>query len=127
MVVTPPSMRLLQNQAGGIDGTEWNTWVRPQAWRSARAMRRGGKCHVSARACAQPRALVTIEIVREREDGDFALLPMGVLLRSDAAPSLRAGAILVGGDHWQEWGHLLDSVKTGESVRQLLTGTQGSP
>lgn len=73
------------------------------------------------------RALVTIEIVRERAEGDFALLPLGALLRSDAAPSLRSWAILVGGYHWQEWGHLLDSIKTGESVRELLTGTEGSP
>jgi DNA-binding IclR family transcriptional regulator len=48
------------------------------------------------------RALVTLEIVREREDGDFELLPMGALLGSDAAPSLRAWAILVGRYQWQE-------------------------
>lgn len=69
------------------------------------------------------RALVTLDIVREREEGDFALLPLGVLLQSDAARSLRAYAILVGRQHWQEWGHLLDSVKTGESVRYRLAGT----
>ena len=43
------------------------------------------------------RALVTIDIVRERAEGDFALLPMGALLQCDAATSLRAWAILVGG------------------------------
>src|SRR5690349_4680359 len=42
------------------------------------------------------RALVTLEIVREREDGDFELLPMGALLQSDAATSLRSWAILTG-------------------------------
>jgi orsellinic acid C2-O-methyltransferase len=72
------------------------------------------------------RALVTIEIVWEREDGDFALLPMGALLRSDAATSLRSWAILVGRTQWQAWGHLLDSVKTGESARKLLADTEGS-
>jgi hypothetical protein len=72
------------------------------------------------------RALVTLEIVREREDGDFELLPMGTLLGSDAAPSLRAWAILVGRYQWQEWGRLLDSIKTGASARQLLTGTAES-
>jgi orsellinic acid C2-O-methyltransferase len=71
------------------------------------------------------RALVTLEIVREREDGDFELLPMGALLRSDAATSLRAWAIFAGQYQWQEWGHLLDSVKTGESARQRLPGTEG--
>ena len=63
------------------------------------------------------RALVTIDIVREREEGDFALLPLGALLQRDAATSLRSWAILVGGYHWQAWGHLLDSVKTGESAQ----------
>ena len=68
-------------------------------------------------------ALVTIDIVRERAEGDFALLPMGALLQRDAATSLCAWAMLVGGYHWQAWGRLLDSVKTGESARTLLTGT----
>jgi hypothetical protein len=72
------------------------------------------------------RALVTIEIVQERADGNFELLPMGTLLGSDAAPSLRAWALLVGRYQWQEWGRLLDSIKTGASARQLLAGTAGS-
>jgi ubiquinone/menaquinone biosynthesis C-methylase UbiE len=70
------------------------------------------------------RALVTLDIVQEREDGTFALLPMGALLRSDAATSLRAWALFTGRDQWQEWGHLLESIKTGESI-QRLTGTAG--
>jgi hypothetical protein len=71
------------------------------------------------------RALVTLDIVREREDGNFELLPMGALLRSDAATSLRSWAIFVGRYQWQEWGLLLNSVKTGESARQHLPGTEG--
>jgi ubiquinone/menaquinone biosynthesis C-methylase UbiE len=71
------------------------------------------------------RALVTLEIVREREDGAFALLPLGALLRSGAAVSLRSYAIFVGQYQWQEWSHLRDSVRTGESVREHLTGTAG--
>jgi ubiquinone/menaquinone biosynthesis C-methylase UbiE len=71
------------------------------------------------------RALVTLDIVRERDDGAFDLRPMGALLRRDAAPSLRAWAIFWGRYQWQEWGQLLDSVKTGHSARQLLTGTDG--
>jgi orsellinic acid C2-O-methyltransferase len=62
------------------------------------------------------RALVTLDIVRERADGNYELLPMGALLRSDAALSLRAWAILVGRNRWEAWGHLLDSVKTGASA-----------
>lgn len=65
------------------------------------------------------RALGTIEIVREREDGDFELLPMGALLRSDAAPSLRSWALVVGRYQWPAWGHFLDSIKTGADVANM--------
>lgn len=67
------------------------------------------------------RALGTIEIVRERADGDFELLPMGALLRRDAATSLHAQAILVGRYQWQALGHLMDSIKTGGDASQTLT------
>ena len=46
------------------------------------------------------RALVTLDIVREREDGDFELLPMGALLGHDAATSLRSWALVVGRYQW---------------------------
>src|SRR5215470_6878903 len=72
------------------------------------------------------RALVTLDIVREREDGDFELLPMGALLRSNGAMSLRSCALFMGRNQWQEWGHLLDSITAGQSARQLLAGTAGS-
>jgi hypothetical protein len=39
---------------------------------------------------------------------------------------MRSWAILMGRYHWQTWGHLLDSVKTGESAHKLLTGTEGA-
>src|SRR6516162_8443819 len=42
------------------------------------------------------RALVTLDIVQERADGTFVLLPMGALLGRDAAPSLRSWALVVG-------------------------------
>src|SRR5262245_35425082 len=42
------------------------------------------------------RALVTLELCREREDGAFELTPMGSLLRSDVENSLRSWAILWG-------------------------------
>ena len=71
------------------------------------------------------RALTTLEIVRERDDGSFELLPLGALLRSDVPGSRRAWALLVGGMQWQTWGHLLESVRTGRSARSLLQGTEG--
>lgn len=71
------------------------------------------------------RALTTLEICREREDGSFELTPMGSILRSDSATTLRSWTIYAGGYQWPIWGHLLDSVKTGESARKLVTGNSG--
>jgi orsellinic acid C2-O-methyltransferase len=70
------------------------------------------------------RALATLELCQEREDGAFQLTPMGALLRSDAPNSLRSWAIFVGGPQWPLWGHLLHSVKTGETARMHLSGTK---
>jgi hypothetical protein len=70
------------------------------------------------------RALVTLELCQEREDGTFELTPMGTLL-SEAEDSLRSWAIHMGKYQWAHWGNLLYSVKTGESARNLLTGTEG--
>lgn len=67
------------------------------------------------------RALVTLEILRERADGTFELMPMGALLRSDADHSLRSLAILYGKHLSREWLGLLHSVKTGESARRLFS------
>jgi len=60
------------------------------------------------------RALVTLEILRERADGTFEFMPMGALLRSDADYSLRSWAILYGK-------HLSHCIKTGESARRLFS------
>lgn len=71
------------------------------------------------------RALTTIEICKERDDGSFDITPMGSLLGTDVPCSLRSWTIWWGSQLWQEWGNLLYSVKTGESARKLLTGTEG--
>jgi orsellinic acid C2-O-methyltransferase len=68
------------------------------------------------------RTLVTFEILRERADGSFELMPMGTFLRSDADHSLRSWAILCGRRLSRDWVGLLDSVKTGESASKLVTG-----
>ena len=70
------------------------------------------------------RALTTIEMCSEREDGSFELTAAGSMLRSDSASSLRSWALYAGGYQWPIWGHLLDSVKTGESARKLVTGNK---
>jgi orsellinic acid C2-O-methyltransferase len=71
------------------------------------------------------RALATVPLWEERDDGAFALAPMGALLRGDAANSLRAWAVWWGQHLWVEWGHLLHTVQTGESARRLLSRTTG--
>ncbi len=71
------------------------------------------------------RGLATLGICVEREDGRFDLTPMGSLLRSDAQHSLRSWAIVWGKLQWPVWGNLLHSVRTGESARTLVLGTEG--
>lgn len=71
------------------------------------------------------RSLTTLEVVRERDDGSFELLPMGEVLRSDSPVSLRSWTLYIGGYQWQTWGQLLESVQTGQSARTRLLGTEG--
>jgi len=71
------------------------------------------------------RALVTLDLCIERSDAAFELSPLGSLLRDDATPSLRAWALLVGGVHWERWGELQQSVKTGTSHRLRHGGRDG--
>jgi hypothetical protein len=53
----------------------------------------------------------------------FELTPLSETLRSDRADSLRAVALLGGHPlHWQAWGKLLDSVRTGKTAFELAHG-----
>ena len=69
------------------------------------------------------RALTTLDLCHQREDGAFELTPLGALLRSDVPGSVRSYALFWGGPHWPVWGHLLHSVQTGETARKHLSGT----
>lgn len=71
------------------------------------------------------RALVAIEVFAQPSPGVFALAPMGELLLDDAPQSLRAWALLVGGPHWQRWGELDLSVRTGHSQRRRTGAADG--
>jgi hypothetical protein len=71
------------------------------------------------------RALTTIGLCRERDDMSFELTPLGSLLQTKSPASLRHWAIYWGGHLWRVWGHLIDSIKTGESGRKSVTGTEG--
>jgi len=71
------------------------------------------------------RALASLELCTERNDGSFELSPMSSLLRTDAPDSLRSWLLWCCRYQWSDWGNLLYSVKTGESARKLATGTDG--
>jgi hypothetical protein len=62
------------------------------------------------------RALAAIGVLSESEDRRFALAPLGRALASDAERSRNAWAKFVAGPPlWAAWGHLLHSVRTGET------------
>lgn len=70
------------------------------------------------------RALAGIGVLEQLDGDRFALAPMGDCLRSDAPGSMRAYAMVFAGDaHWQAWGDLGHSVRTGETGYQHRFGT----
>jgi SAM-dependent methyltransferase len=71
------------------------------------------------------RALTALDVCRECDDGAFEIAPLGSLLGTDDPDSLRSWAIWWGAHLWPVWGNLLYSVRTGQSARALLTGTDG--
>ena len=61
------------------------------------------------------RALASVGIFTETESGNFAMTPLAEFLRSDSPQSMQPTAIMLGEpEHYQAWGDLLHSVKTGE-------------
>src|SRR5258708_5740546 len=61
------------------------------------------------------RALASVGVFAEDEQGRFALTPLGATLQTDVPGSLQAWAtVQLGEDHYQAWGELLHSVQTGE-------------
>jgi orsellinic acid C2-O-methyltransferase len=69
------------------------------------------------------RALVTIDVCRELDDGTFAVTPAGRLLGSDVDGSVRDWTIYWGRYLWDEWAQLLHSVTTGRSGREVVSGS----
>lgn len=69
------------------------------------------------------RALGSIGILTQSEDNRFGLTPVSATLRSDMPGSLRAFATTeLGDDHYEGWGNLLHSVRTGEIAFDNLMG-----
>lgn len=67
------------------------------------------------------RALCSAEIFAENPEYYFSLTPIANYLLSDNPDSMRSAAIMYGESwHWQPWGKLLESVKTGKSAFECV-------
>jgi hypothetical protein len=67
------------------------------------------------------RALCSAEIFEEKPELYFSLTPIANYLLSDIPDSMRSAAIMYGESwHWQPWGHILESVKTGKSAFECV-------
>ena len=64
------------------------------------------------------RALASLGLCAECDDGSFELTATGALLRTDAVPSLRSWAIWWGRYRWPMWGELRECVCAGHSECQ---------
>src|SRR5262249_41720611 len=68
------------------------------------------------------RALASIGVFSEGPDGRFALTPLGETLRTGVPGSQHAMAVLMGEEHYQCWGDLLASVRTGGTAFERVYG-----
>ncbi len=68
------------------------------------------------------RGLASLGIFAEDDQARFSLTPLAECLRSDAAGSQRALAIMSGEEHYQAWGELLYSVQTGKPAFEKRYG-----
>ncbi len=71
------------------------------------------------------RSLASIKVFQETEPKVFALTPYAEPLRTDALNSMRNGIIFMGETwHWNVWGELLNSVKTGKPSWSQVHGAE---
>jgi ubiquinone/menaquinone biosynthesis C-methylase UbiE len=71
------------------------------------------------------RALSSLGVFTEQENRVFALTPAAEALRSDRADSLRDVSIFWGEEwHWNTWGKILYSVRTGKSAWMEVHGEE---
>ncbi|MEU6393871.1 methyltransferase [Streptomyces sp. NPDC046939] len=69
------------------------------------------------------RLLAAHQIFEKQPDGAYALTPMAEALRASHPMSMRDTALLMGHPiHWEDWGHLLEAVVTGEPSLPKLRG-----
>ncbi|MFG0335471.1 MAG: methyltransferase dimerization domain-containing protein, partial [Maioricimonas sp. JB049] len=68
------------------------------------------------------RALASVDLFAETEQGAFTLTPMAELLRSDAPFSARSFARMAGEEHYVTWGRLLEALKSDDNAFEVLYG-----
>jgi len=68
------------------------------------------------------RALASLGVFREQEDGRFVMTESAQPLRSDVPDSQRALALMMGDEHFRCWGELLYCVQTGHTAFEKLFG-----
>lgn len=72
------------------------------------------------------RMLSGFSVFAEQPDHRFALTPMADALRTDAPHSMNGIAVLMGHPLlWEDWGHLTDSIRTGQASLPQLRGMSG--
>lgn len=80
---------------------------------------------LAARLSRLLRALATVDLVKEGDAGQFALTPLGALLRQDSPQSLRTMALL-SDDYWAEvWGRLDDGLRS--DAKSAFEMAKGEP
>ena len=92
--------------------------------RSADELAQAAHCHAPS-LTRLLRALTSIGVLTELDDERFELTSLGAFLRADVAGSLAAWAEFCGTRSWSAWGCLLDSVRTGKSIRKRASGADG--
>lgn len=69
------------------------------------------------------RALASKGVLKHRRDDRFSLTGIGEALRSDVPGTMRDMVLFFGHQaRWNDWGHLLHSVQTGEPAAEKLRG-----
>jgi hypothetical protein len=72
------------------------------------------------------RALAGYSVFAEQADSRFELTSLSATLRDNVADSMRGIAVLMGHPIlWEDWGHLISSVRTGEASLPKLRGMSG--
>ena len=91
---------------------------------TADALAQAAQCH-GLSLTRLLRALTSIDVLTVATDGRFDLTSMGALLCSEVPGSLAAWAEFCGTRSWATWGRMVESVRTGQSIRKQTSGVDG--